>query len=210
MSKRNAFELLMKGTAEAVKKSINKSKQLSTKPPPPPPIPESFTPKPEIKQITLDDKSSKTTPKTEIAKYSKGITYDFLLRFDGGSRGNPGHSGAGSVIYHQGSEMWNRSMYLGDDRTNNYAEYYGLIVGLIGAKHLKIKNLRVEGDSKLIINQVTGKFKVNSALLKPLYQKVKTQLEAFDNVEFNHIYRDKNKRADELANIAMDKKCNDK
>ena len=95
---------------------------------------------------------------------------------------------------------------MGENHTNNYAEYYGLIYGLIGAKQLQIKNLRVEGDSKIIINQLTGKFKVNSQKLKPLFDKAKKQFQFFENIELSHIYRDKNKRADKLANIAMDSK----
>ena len=183
MIKRNAFDLLMKSARGAV--NTVKSAKIHSQPPVQSAI-FSSTEMPEIKNTS--------------------ITFDYLLQFDGGSRGNPGVSGCGSVIYYRGSEFWNRSIYLGDDHTNNYAEYYGLIHGLIGARELKIKNLLVEGDSKVIINQVIGKFNVKSPVLIPLYRKTMEQVEYFDNIEFNHIYRNKNKRADELANIAMDSK----
>ena len=177
MIKRNAFDLLMKSATNSAKIHSQAPVQSAIF---------SSSEMPEIKNTS--------------------VTFDYLLQFDGGSRGNPGVSGCGSVIYHRGSEIWNRSVYLGSDHTNNYAEYYGLIHGLIGARNLKIKNLCIEGDSKVIINQVIGKFNIKSPVLKPLYQKAMNQLEHFDNLEFNHIYRDKNKRADELANIAMDSK----
>ena len=79
------------------------------------------------------------------------------------------------------------------------------MIGLIGAKQLKIKDLRIEGDSKIIINQVTENLdKIRKS--KENSQKVMEEIKFFDNLEFQHIYRDKNKRADELANIAMDTK----
>lgn len=180
MSKRNAFDLLMKGATNAAKFHSQPPVQSAIF---------SSTEMPEIKNNT--------------------VSFDYLLQFDGGSRGNPGCSGSGSVIYYKGNEIWNRSVYLGDNHTNNYAEYYGLIYGLIGAKELEIKNLRVQGDSKVIINQLLGRFNVRSPTLKPLYQNAKEQMEYFENMNFEHIYRKKNKRADELANIAMDKKRND-
>lgn len=186
MSKINAFTLLMEGTRAAAKAAKNKStisRSASSIPVSPP-----------------------STPSLQLTSPQK--EFEHLLQFDGGSRGNPGVSGSGSVIYFRSSELWNRSVYLGDYHTNNYAEYYGLIVGLIGAKELKIRDLKIQGDSNLIINQVTGKFNIKSETLIPLHQRVLKELKHFDNVVFEHIYRNKNKRADELANIAMDKKMN--
>ena len=183
MIKRNAFDLLMKSARGAAQSA--KSAKFHSQPP-------------------VESAIFSTSEMPEIKNTS--ITFDYLLQFDGGSRGNPGVSGCGSVIYHRGSELWNRSVYLGEDHTNNYAEYYGLIYGLIGARKLQIKNLLVEGDSKVIINQVIGKFNVKSPMLIPLHKKAMEQVKYFDNIEFNHIYRNKNKRADELANIAMNSK----
>lgn len=179
MSRINAFELMMKSATQRVKHVIPKKFQQTTS------------------QNSTIEKSKRIHSSNQE---------QYILQFDGGSRGNPGISGCGSVIYYRGNEIWNRSVYLGEDHTNNYAEYYGLIYGLIGAKQLQIKNLKVQGDSQIIINQLTGKFKVNSQKLKPLFTKAKKQFQHFDNIEFIHIYRNKNKRADELANIAMDSK----
>ena len=194
--KRNAFDILMKTAKQQVKKNVLPNVMHSNK------------------LVVIPTNSHYKTKHHKIEyplennNKKSDDTYEFLLQFDGGSRGNPGISGCGSVIYYRGSEIWNKSVYLGDDHTNNYAEYYGLIYGLIGAKKLNIKKLKVEGDSKIIINQITGAFKINSKYLMPLYNKAINQLSYFDDIDFKHIYRDKNKRADELANLAMDKKDN--
>jgi len=125
------------------------------------------------------------------------------LRFDGASKGNPGKAGAGAVLYLNNVEIWNGSKYIGDSFTCNYAEYCGLIIGLEEALKKDIKNLYVEGDSKLVINQLDGKYKVKSNNLIDLYSKAKYLSNQFDTIRFKHIYRDKNARADELANLLI-------
>lgn len=131
----------------------------------------------------------------------------YILQFDGGSRGNPGHSAGGAVIYQitnlTNHEIWNDSIYVGDDKTSNYAEYYGLIIGLKAAIKLKIDDLLVQGDSMLIINQVTDAWQVKSNKLQSLYNMVQTLLPQIETVEFQHIRRKYNKRADELVNIEL-------
>lgn len=130
-----------------------------------------------------------------------------VLRFDGGSRGNPGKAGCGFVIYNSATddtkiiEGW---QYLGDKNTNNYAEYYGIILGLQEALSKGLKNLHIEGDSLLVINQLLGKWKVKAENLQPLYEKAKELLKQFDNYTLTQIPRNKNKVADKLANYAMD------
>jgi ribonuclease HI len=127
------------------------------------------------------------------------------MQFDGCSKNNPGLAGAGAVIYHFDQEIWGEDFFVGEMFTNNHAEYAGLILGLQQAKLLGIKNLKVEGDSLLIINQMKGLYKCKSIHLIELYDKAKELEEYFDNIEFCHIFRNKNKRADELSNIAVDK-----
>ena len=131
-------------------------------------------------------------------------SYDYVLRFDGGSRGNPGRCGCGAVIYLNGKEIGSTYLYLGLNQTNNYAEYNGLIVGLKLALEMGIKKILVEGDSLLVINQLTNKFKCNSQNLTSLYMEVSELSGEFEKIEFHHILRHQNKRADELANKAMD------
>jgi ribonuclease HI len=131
---------------------------------------------------------------SEIPKY--------LLRFDGASKGNPGIAGAGAVLYENGKEIWCISRYLGI-QTNNYAECFAVILGIDEACRRKIKDLEVEGDSMLVINQLKGKWKVNNKDLKNLYLSIQQTLKQFNNITYKHIYRNNNKRADELANIGV-------
>ena len=127
---------------------------------------------------------------------------NYLLRFDGASKGNPGIAGAGTVLYENGKEIWSASRYLGI-QTNNYAECFAVILGIDEAYTRGIKNLEVEGDSMLVINQLKGKWKVNNKDLKTLYLSIQQTLKQFNNITYNHIYRNYNKRADELANIGV-------
>ena len=132
--------------------------------------------------------------------------YKFKLQFDGCSKNNPGLAGAGAVIYDNitNDELCNVSEFVGTENTNNYAEYMGLIIGLKKAKEMKINQLIVEGDSMLVIKQMKGEFKVKSLHLLELYNEAKTLEKGFDYIHYKHIYRNNNKRADELSNIAVD------
>ena len=131
------------------------------------------------------------------------IRVGFKLQFDGCSKNNPGLAGAGAVIYHEEDELWADHFFVGENATNNHAEYTGLILGLEQATLMGIKNLTVEGDSLLVINQMTGKYKCNSQNLIELYDKAKELEDKFENISFVHIYRNKNKKADELSNMAV-------
>jgi len=136
--------------------------------------------------------------------------FDYKLMFDGGSRGNPGLSGAGAVIYHFDKKIWSESFFVGENATNNHAEYAGLILGLQQAKALNIKCLKIEGDSLLVINHMKGIYKCRSDKLIELYDKAKELESYFEIIEFNHILRNKNKIADHLSNIAIDKYLEEK
>jgi len=128
---------------------------------------------------------------------------DYVLRFDGCSKGNPGKAGCGAVIYHDNDELWVGSQYLGKKITNNYAEYSGLILGLEKALEMNIYNLSVEGDSQLVINHMNKIYKCKSENLYGLYNKANQLSSQFKLIQFSHIYRSHNKRADELSNIAL-------
>jgi len=128
------------------------------------------------------------------------------LQFDGGSRGNPGVGGAGAVLYKNNHEEWSNTFYLGDNVTNNQAEYRGLIGGLKHVSTLDLPNLLVEGDSNLVINQVSGSWRVKNDELKILHDEVQEYINKIKDITFQHIPRNENKRADQLANEAMDRK----
>jgi ribonuclease HI/deoxyadenosine/deoxycytidine kinase len=129
---------------------------------------------------------------------------NYVMMFDGGSRGNPGPSGCGYVIYDSAYRIvYEGSLSLGT-QTNNYAEYMGLILGVKKSCELDIKHLIIKGDSLLVINQLNGTYTVKSDNLKPLYNEAKKALLNFENVQYIHVKRNNNAAADELANRAMD------
>ena len=134
---------------------------------------------------------------------------EYRLQFDGCSKKNPGLAGAGAVIYKYSKEIWSGYLFVGTNATNNYAEYSGLIIGLEKAVELNIKTLHVEGDSLLVINQMTGKYKCNSENLIEPHNKAKELAVKFESINFVHIFRNKNVRADELSNQAVVKYLTD-
>ena len=126
-----------------------------------------------------------------------------LLQFDGGARNNPGICGIGYAIFMFDQLICKNNDVVSDYNTNNFAEYMALIHGLKKAKELNILELHVQGDSKIIIGQVTGEYKVKCEELKPLYKDVKKLETFFTSISYEHIYRDKNKFADSLVNEAL-------
>ncbi|MCX6807732.1 MAG: ribonuclease HI family protein [Patescibacteria group bacterium] len=127
-----------------------------------------------------------------------------LLFTDGGARGNPGIGGAGAILSDaQGIILGKASQKLGIC-TNNQAEYMALILGLNLAIKNKISELTVFMDSNLVVEQVSGNFKVKNADLKKLFLDVQKLILKFKKISFKHIPRAKNKLADKLANEAMD------
>lgn len=124
---------------------------------------------------------------------------------DGGARGNPGPAGYGAVIADdQGMVIAERSEFLGI-RTNNYAEYSGLLGCLQYALDHHHPRLRVISDSELMVKQIQGKYKVNSPDLRPLWQEARNRIAKLEAFEISHALRHKNKDADRLANEAMDR-----
>jgi ribonuclease HI len=136
----------------------------------------------------------------------------FTLYADGGSRGNPGPAGAGAVVFDSlGKRVVEVADYLGV-ATNNIAEYEAIIRGLralaeeFPADLIKSTPLAIRMDSKLVIEQLKGGYKVKHPNLIPRHLEVKNLLARhFGQVSFEHVYREQNKDADELANRAMDR-----
>lgn len=128
---------------------------------------------------------------------------------DGGARGNPGPAGAGAAIYKGEKEIGSVSKFLGK-QTNNWAEYEALRLALDTAHKLLgspvTQQVTVKMDSELIVKQMKGEYKVKDPELKKQNERVRLLiLESFPNIEFVHVRREMNKRADELANDAMDR-----
>jgi ribonuclease HI len=103
----------------------------------------------------------------------------------------------------QGNKLRTFHRYIGV-ATNNEAEYRALIDGLKAAADWKPDRLEIYLDSKLVVEQVNGAYRVKKAELLPLYNEVKALLGGFDDVEIKHVERENNKGADKLANMALD------
>jgi ribonuclease HI len=141
--------------------------------------------------------------KTDTNDNNAVNAYEYILNFDGASRGNPGPAGIGAVIFHNGKEIWASCQYIGT-KTNNQSEYSALILGLKQALTRDIKCLQVYGDSQLVINQINGEYKVKNPGLQDLYKEVQDLQAHFESIVFTHVYREFNKRADQLSNMALD------
>jgi probable phosphoglycerate mutase len=136
----------------------------------------------------------------------KAATSNWAVAYtDGGSRGNPGPSGYGVVILGEdGTVLGELSEFLGM-RTNNVAEYSGLLAALEFALAKGHPRLRVVSDSELMVKQIRGQYRVQSPDLRPLYEEAKRRISKLEAFQIEHVLRGKNKKADELANQAMDR-----
>lgn len=124
---------------------------------------------------------------------------------DGGARGNPGPAGFGALIQDaHGVVLAELSEFLGI-QTNNFAEYSGLLASLDFALGHGYRRLRVVSDSELMVKQIQGKYQVKSPILRPLFDQAKKKIAQLDGFEIVHALRHKNKEADRLANLAMDR-----
>jgi ribonuclease HI len=124
---------------------------------------------------------------------------------DGGSRGNPGPAAYGVHIEDaNGAAIGELSEYVGR-KTNNFAEYSGLLGALQFALDNGYRRLKVISDSELMVKQIKGQYRVNSPELRPLYEEAKERIRQLDSFQIQHVLREKNRHADRLANEAMDR-----
>jgi ribonuclease HI len=128
-----------------------------------------------------------------------------VAHIDGGARGNPGPAGYGVAIEDQnGRRVAELSEYLGH-RTNNYAEYHGLLAALDYALTHEPRALKVISDSELMVRQMRGVYKVKNPTLRELYEKAQQVVRQLQWFEIGHVLRESNRDADRLANEAMDR-----
>ncbi|MCC3772268.1 reverse transcriptase-like protein, partial [Streptomyces sp. UNOC14_S4] len=133
------------------------------------------------------------------------MAHRFVVEADGGSRGNPGPAGYGAVVLDPatGEALAETAEYIGT-ATNNVAEYKGLIAGLKAAKELDPEAaVLVRMDSKLVVEQMSGRWKVKHPDMKPLAAEA-GRIFPPGRVDYQWIPRERNKHADRLANEAMD------
>jgi ribonuclease HI len=127
-----------------------------------------------------------------------------VLYADGACRGNPGPAGSGAALVdEEGHVVAEAVKYLGHG-TNNVAEYTALIIGLEMALKHEVDDLEVRMDSKLVVEQMNGKWKVRDAKLRPLAIRAGELVARLPKVRIRHIPRDQNAIADLLANRAID------
>jgi len=128
-----------------------------------------------------------------------------VASIDGGARGNPGPAGYGVLLQDaSGKTLTELSRFLGH-RTNNYAEYCGLIAALEWTLEHGHAALKVRSDSELLVRQMKGIYKVKSPDLRPLYEQARALTRKLQSFHIEHVRREKNREADRLANRAMDK-----
>lgn len=131
---------------------------------------------------------------------------ELRIHTDGASRGNPGDASFAFVIVCPGRASIEDAGKLGT-LTNNQAEYTALVRALeralqVGAEH----RLIIHSDSELMVKQMKGEYKVKNADLRSLYEQACKLAAQFASVEYCHVRREQNKRADELCNLALDGK----
>jgi len=137
---------------------------------------------------------------------SKKFVHQSLISYtDGGARGNPGPAGIGVVLQNKdGDVVGEWSEFLGV-ATNNQAEYRALLLALKQAVALGVIELECRLDSELVVKQLKGEYKIKNSELKLLNEQAKGLISQLKDVSFKHIPRELNKRADQLANQAMDR-----
>jgi ribonuclease HI len=132
-----------------------------------------------------------------------------ILYTDGGSRGNPGPSASGAVLFgidlhgNLTKELARKGEYIGET-TNNIAEYKALVIGLELAIKQGIDALTCLLDSELIVKQLNGEYKIKNAGLQPLAAAIKALAKSFKNIEYKHVRRQQNKIADAIVNEVLD------
>ncbi|MEK7133659.1 MAG: ribonuclease HI family protein [Patescibacteria group bacterium] len=131
--------------------------------------------------------------------------HKIIIYTDGGARNNPGPAGAG-VFLIDGAKQIECKKYLGS-QTNNWAEYEAVLLALAEARKrgLAGREIEVRADSKLIVEQISGNWKIKEPALKLQHAKVRAMITAdFPNIRFVYVPREENKEADRLVNDAID------
>jgi len=130
---------------------------------------------------------------------------------DGGARGNPGPAGIGVVICNEKGEVVKKyGEFLGDDMTNNEAEYGAVIFGLkklkllLGKDKVKQAEVEIRADSELMVKQMTGEYKLTDRRIQDFFITIWNMKIEYKSVNFKHIRREMNSVADALVNAALD------
>lgn len=165
-----------------------------------------------LTKVVLDDELGELVTDEDIAagnnivdnKSTNGTAREVIVYSDGGSRGNPGPSASGFVVYGVNGELLAEGgKYLGIT-TNNQAEYQAVRLGLEKALELHASIVSFRVDSQLVANQLTGVYQVKNRDLWPIHQSIKELIKRFRKVTFTHVKREFNKEADAMVNKILD------
>ena len=133
---------------------------------------------------------------------------DFTIYTDGGSRGNPGEAAYGFVIYDESNKILIEEGKRLGIQTNNFAEYSGIkeaFKWLEQNSKVEKPNIQVFMDSQLAVEQLSGRWKIKNETLRNLYFTIKQiEVRLGGNVNYSHVFRDKNQEADRMVNLALD------
>lgn len=153
----------------------------------------SFLPYQQQPQVIPNQRVEASQPAAAVKLYA-----------DGGSRGNPGPSASGFVLFDQANKVLvDKGVFLGIT-TNNQAEYTALKLGLEEARALGAQQVEVFMDSMLVVNQMKGVFKVKNRDLWPIHDAIKQLAGQFAHISYTHVPRELNKAADAAVNRALD------
>ncbi len=125
---------------------------------------------------------------------------------DGASRGNPGPSSLGIVLYDEAGGELHRSSRSVGHATNNQAEYRAAIAALEAALGAGAREVELRMDSELVVRQLSGRYRVRNPRLIPLHKRILDLRSRFQRVTVRHVPREQNRVADRLANEALDRR----
>ncbi|MGH2488632.1 MAG: ribonuclease HI family protein [Candidatus Limnocylindria bacterium] len=130
-----------------------------------------------------------------------------LIHTDGAARGNPGPAGLGAVLRdaETGETVAELARFLGV-KTNNVAEWTAVEAALMEAKRLGATAVDLRTDSELVARQIAGRYRVKHPDLKPIYARVMAILATFAAYTVAHVPRERNREADRLSNVAIDRR----
>jgi ribonuclease HI len=138
----------------------------------------------------------------------------FIIYTDGGSRGNPGKAAIGVVICNEKEqEVKKYGEYLGDDLTNNDAEYQAIIFALkkfkalFGKKLSENTDIEIKADSELVVKQLNGEYRLENPRIQQFFIEIWNLKFDFKSIKFKHIPRERNREADRLVNEALDQEA---
>lgn len=158
----------------------------------------------ELKESVTDSDTDRSSNSVDFSATRSSSMADVVVYTDGGSRGNPGPSASGFVIYGKdGGLLFEGGKYLGVT-TNNQAEYQAVKLGLEKALELQAQMISFRMDSQLVVNQLTGVYQIKNRDLWPIHESIKELITKFKKVTFTHVRREFNKEADAMVNKILD------